>query len=358
MLKAQKAKIRAAEKVNSPKLVKSAYQDAFGTSEYLLIALIKMGEMLAGIPLNIESSGRGKIVNKPSLPKGISYKESHRAQTFFTNSDKVEEIRINIMGKQRIPTPEEIYREIKKQKNPPEILSLSNPPKIHHESYETWIPKQPQCDLLLTDPPYMTDVDDIGKFAKEWIPIAFDKIKPSGRVYICIGAYPEEIEAYLVVCKKSWLKVSNIIVWTYQNTLGPSPSHDYKLNWQAILYFRGPDAPPLKCPQMLEQFTVQNISAPDGRQGDRYHEWQKPLELAERFIRHSTEEGQIILDPFVGTGTFILAANKLGRIGKGCDIDKVALDIAKKRGCEFEPPGSEETECSTIEHSKARRQDR
>ncbi len=87
---------------------------------------------------------------------------------------------------------------------------------------------------------------------------------------------------------------------------------------------------------MIEQFTVQNISAPDGRQGDRYHEWQKPLELAERFIRHSTEEEQLILDPFVGTGTFILAANKLGRVGKGCDIDKVALDIAIKRGCSFE----------------------
>ena len=218
----------------------------------------------------------------------------------------------------------------------PESLTLERKPLVKFSDYKDWLKEQDNCDLLLTDPPYMTDVDDIHEFAKEWLPIAFDKIKPSGRAYVCIGAYPEEIQAYLTACKTSWLKVSNILVWTYQNTLGPSPSHDYKLNWQAILYFKGPDAPPLKSPQMMEQFTVQNISAPDGRQGDRYHEWQKPLELAERFIRHSTEEGQFILDPFVGTGTFILAANKLGRIGKGCDIDKVALDIAIKRGCAFE----------------------
>jgi DNA modification methylase len=84
---------------------------------------------------------------------------------------------------------------------------------------------------------------------------------------------------------------------------------------------------------MNEQFSVQDISAPDGRHFNRYHEWQKPDEIAERFIRHATREGDKVIDPFCCTGTFILAASKLGREGFGCDISEENLEIAKERGC-------------------------
>ena len=85
-----------------------------------------------------------------------------------------------------------------------------------------WLKEQPQCDLIITDPPYMTDVEDIYKFA-EWLPYALSKVKPTGRAYVCIGAYPEEIEAYLQTRRPSDKILANILVWTYRNTLGPSP---------------------------------------------------------------------------------------------------------------------------------------
>lgn len=215
----------------------------------------------------------------------------------------------------------------------PESLTLANKPKVTKSHYRDWLPDQEEADLLITDPPYSTDVDDVYAFANDWMPLAFDRVKPTGRAYVCIGAYPDELKAYLTVAERMPLRLMNVLVWTYQNTLGPSPNYDYKLNWQAVLYFRGPDAPPLKCASMVEQFTVMPINAPDARQGDRYHEWQKPLELANRLILQSTNEKDIVIDPFVGTGTFILAANERGRIGSGCDVDDTALDIAIKRGC-------------------------
>lgn len=220
--------------------------------------------------------------------------------------------------------------EEKKAKIAAQIKEKPDAPKIWCESYETWIPNQPDCDLLLTDPPYSTDVEDIAKFAAEWLPVALSKVKPTGRAYIFIGAYPEEIQAYLSVKAPT-----QILVWAYRNTLGPSPKKDYKLNWQAILYYRMPDAPDLDCGVMLEQFSVQDISAPDGRQMNRYHAWQKPNEIAERFVRHSTQPGDIVLDPFCCTGTFPLAAAKLGRVGLGCDIDPENLKIAEGRGCKL-----------------------
>jgi len=206
-------------------------------------------------------------------------------------------------------------------------------PTIAESSWHEWLPDQPPCDLLITDPPYSTDVDDVEAFATTWLPVALDRVKPTGRAYICIGAYPDELRAYLNVPAPNGLVLANVLVWTYRNTLGPSPTHDYKQNWQAILYYRGPDAPPLDCPKMVEQFTVQDLNAPDGRIGDRYHAWQKPLELADRLVRHATQPDDLALDPFAGTGTFLLAAAALGRQAAGCDLDPDMIAIAVERGC-------------------------
>lgn len=185
--------------------------------------------------------------------------------------------------------------------------------------------------LLLTDPPYMTDLDDIQGFAHEWLPIALSKVSRAGRAYVCVGAYPDELLAYLSA-PRAGMELAQVLVWTYRNTLGPSPSRDYKLNWQAIIYFVGPDAPPLDCPVMVEQFSVQDINAPDGRLANRFHEWQKPDELAERLIRHSTRPEDVVLDPFAGTGTFLAAASRLGRQAYGCDPDTRQIELCRRRG--------------------------
>lgn len=209
---------------------------------------------------------------------------------------------------------------------------LANPPLIDEAHWEDWLPAQPECDLLLTDPPYSTDVDDVATFAAAWLPMALKKVKPTGRAYVCIGAYPDELAAYLAV-DPGHLLLAQVLVWTYRNTLGPAPAHDYKLNWQAILYYRGRDAPPLDCPEMVEQFSVQDLNAPDGRLGDRWHAWQKPDRLGDRFVRHASHDGALVLDPFAGTGTFLLAAAKLGRTARGCEINPATLAIAEERGC-------------------------
>ena len=93
------------------------------------------------------------------------------------------------------------------------------------------------------------------------------------------------------------------------------------------------NAPDLDCPLTSEQRAVQEINAPDGRQGDRYHAWQKPMEIAERFIRHSTKQGMTVFDPFACTGTFLLAAAKLGRKAYGFEINPDNAKISFERGC-------------------------
>jgi hypothetical protein len=58
---------------------------------------------------------------------------------------------------------------------------------------------------------------------------------------------------------------------------------------------------------------------------------QKPLALLERVIKASSREGDIVLDPFCGCGTALVAAQKLGRRWIGIDISPTACKLMKKR---------------------------
>lgn len=58
---------------------------------------------------------------------------------------------------------------------------------------------------------------------------------------------------------------------------------------------------------------------------------QKPIELLERIINISTNEGDLVLDPFCGSGTTLVAAKMLNRRYLGIDISKQACDLANNR---------------------------
>ena len=58
---------------------------------------------------------------------------------------------------------------------------------------------------------------------------------------------------------------------------------------------------------------------------------QKPLKLLERIIRASSDEGDLVLDPFCGSGTTIIAAERLGRSWIGIDIEPMAHQTLQQR---------------------------
>ena len=205
-------------------------------------------------------------------------------------------------------------------------------PTIYIGDSTKYEPKE-KYDLLLTDPPYSTDVENISEFVDSWLYKALDNVKDTGFAYIFIGAYPEELVAYLSARIPNHIKLCQQLIWTYKNTLGNNPKDRYKQNYQSCLFYRGINAPDLDCPITNEQWAVQEINAPDGRQGDRYHSWQKPLTIAERFIRHSTQKKMTVYDPFACTGTFLIAAAKLGRKAYGFEISEDNARIAIERGC-------------------------
>lgn len=64
---------------------------------------------------------------------------------------------------------------------------------------------------------------------------------------------------------------------------------------------------------------------------DRYHPTQKPVSLIERLIIASSNEGMVVLDPFLGAGSTALASMNLKRNYIGIDVDEEYIKIAKER---------------------------
>ena len=63
----------------------------------------------------------------------------------------------------------------------------------------------------------------------------------------------------------------------------------------------------------------------------RHHPTQKPIELFKWILENYSEEGQTILDPFLGSGTTLIAAKQLNRNAIGIEISPEYCEIAKQR---------------------------
>jgi DNA modification methylase len=292
-------------------------------------------------PIEIKSIDTRKEISKVA---NVSHGTLDKVKVIQANATPEVKARLNT-GTMSI---NEAYKEIKKEEK---IETLEIKKKEYTEQSKSDIKISPEIhcidavsylktfenntiDLLITDPPYTTDVKDIKSFTKEWIEIALMKVKQNGRLYICSGAYPDEIQAFIdVLMNQGKFIVDNPLIWTYRNTLGITPKMKYNLNYQLIWHLYSNDSPELDTSITNEMFSVQDINAPDGRLGNRLHTWQKPDELANRLIRHGSKKGDTVVDCFACTGTFLIAAAKFDRIAKGCDISEENLKIAKQRGC-------------------------
>jgi len=64
---------------------------------------------------------------------------------------------------------------------------------------------------------------------------------------------------------------------------------------------------------------------------ERFHPNEKPVELCKYFIGAHAKEEQIVLDPFLGSGTTAVACKQLGRKCVGIELESKYLDVAIER---------------------------
>lgn len=120
----------------------------------------------------------------------------------------------------------------------------------------------------------------------------------------------------------------DILCWHKTNAL-PTYSNKYLSDTEYCLYFRGSG----KCyPNSYEDaktYYIAPINHADKKEWG--HPTIKPLDFTQKCIRNSSKEGDVILDPFVGSGTTIIAAEIEHRKSIGIEINKEYYNIAKQR---------------------------
>lgn len=193
-------------------------------------------------------------------------------------------------------------------------------------------------DLIVTDPPYNSERFSWDKKTDEWqlkwLKEAKRVLKKGGSIYVFFAPLNMYVvEGFL----RKEFKLKNILVWHHPNQYGAYMSYGkdrWKSTWQAILYaVKGDRAKHGK--KISEYAYIKYGKAfdvmiyPEPR--PKYHPAQKPLELIIKLIDCSSEENDVVLDPFLGSGTTAVACEILGRKWIGIEIEEKYCEIAKKR---------------------------
>jgi len=148
-----------------------------------------------------------------------------------------------------------------------------------------------------------------------------------GAIYIAMSS--SELDTLQSAFRAAGGKWSTFIIWAKNTfTLGRS---DYQRQYEPILYGWPEGATRHWCGDR-DQGDVWHFNKP--RVND-LHPTMKPVELVERAIRNSCRPGDVVLDPFGGSGTTLIAAEKSGRQARLIELDPKYVDVIVRRWQEY-----------------------
>jgi len=144
-----------------------------------------------------------------------------------------------------------------------------------------------------------------------------------GAVYMCMSS--SELHTLQRAFRSVGGHWSTFIIWAKDRfTLGRS---DYQRQYEAILYGWREGSDHYWCGDR-DQGDVWLIDRPARND---LHPTMKPVALVERAIRNSSRKGDIVLDPFAGSGTTLIAAQETGRVARLLELDPRYVDVIIKR---------------------------
>ena len=185
-----------------------------------------------------------------------------------------------------------------------------------------------KVDAVVTDPPYgigfpYLSYDDTRENLKTLIAGLFKNRKPNQRWVVFCG--PSQIHEY-PPCE--WV---GAVTW---NTTGSFGKFGYS-QWTPVLLY-GEDLKGFGNVNGITKSDTYQING-GGSVGfqrgaeEKKHTCPKPIGIMQQAVRRYTAENDTILDPFMGSGTTLVACEKLGRSGIGIELDPDYFEIACKR---------------------------
>lgn len=235
---------------------------------------------------------------------------------------------------------------------------------IQGDSFEVLKGIEPNTiDMIFADPPYFLSSDGIScsggkmvsvnkgewdksisieekhKFNRKWIKLCYQILKDNGTIWVSgtmhniysIGMALEQ-EGFKIINNITWKKLNpppNIscrffvhstetILWAKKNIKNAK----HKFNYSLMREFNGG--------KQMKDVWETSLTKPSEKKYGR-HPTQKPIEILERIVLASTDEGDLVLDPFNGSGTTGIVASRLNRKYIGIEKEKEFLDLTIRR---------------------------
>lgn len=227
--------------------------------------------------------------------------------------------------------------------------------------------------LFVTSPPYnigkvyerRSQLDQYLEGQREVINLCIDRLKPGGSICWQIGnhvdsgeIFPLDILLYPFFAERG-LQLRNRIIWHFEH--GLHCSQRFSGRYETILWFTKADAAgryvfnldPVRVPQKYPgkkhfkgpkkgQFSANPLGKNPGdlwiipnvkhnHPEKTIHPCQFPIELVERLVLSLTNEGDLVVDPYMGVGSSLAAAVMHKRKAAGADVDAEYVRIARGR---------------------------
>ena len=202
-------------------------------------------------------------------------------------------------------------------------------------------------DLIVTDPPYPTtsrgsagnsggmlqkDINKKGKVftynninCKEYAPEFYRVLKDGSHCYVMTN-HINLIDMLNTFTDVGFHFIKSLI-WNKGNKI---MGQYYMSQFEYILFFRKGRGKKINNCGTSDILSIPNKKTKD-KDGKNIHDTEKPIELMEVLVNNSSQENELVLDPFMGVGSTGLACIKNNRNFIGIEIDENYFNIAKSR---------------------------
>ena len=202
-------------------------------------------------------------------------------------------------------------------------------------------------DLIVTDPPYkvtsrgnagssggmmQTKLSMQGKIFKhndikpqEYISELYRVLKEGSHCYIMTNHI--NLQEMLNTATECGFHFIKSLIWNKGNKI---MGQFYMSQFEYILFFRKGKGKKINKCGTADILNVPNKKT-KGEDGKNIHDTEKPIELMKILIENSSQEGELVLDPFLGVGATAMACKELNRDYIGIELDEKYYNIACKR---------------------------
>lgn len=163
------------------------------------------------------------------------------------------------------------------------------------------------------------------KFA-DWLPECYRVLKPSTHCYVMING--RNLKDLQTDAENAGFVYQNLLAWKKNNA---TPNRYYMQNAEFILMLSKRPARSINNLGNQTVFEIPNYI------GNKYHPSEKPVELLKRLVAESSVVGDVVYDPFLGSGALAKACIELDRKWIGSEIDAEYAEVARRTIDSYEP---------------------